>query len=141
MNSGKKLKTGRKLETGRKLGGDDIAIGARLRVARLAAGMSQSILAKQLGVSFQQIQKYEKGTNRLSGGTVMAVCKALKLEPNYLLGWNSTVKIDEEISVSAIRIALLFNAIDEQYHAPILTLIHSLGVITNGKKKTGRLRR
>jgi transcriptional regulator with XRE-family HTH domain len=135
MNSGKKLKTGRRIR------GDDVAIGARLRVARLAANLSQIKLSEQIGVSFQQIQKYEKGTNRLSGGTVMAVCKALKLEPNYLLGWNSTVKIDEEISVSAIRIALLFNAIDEQYHAPILTLIHSLGVITNGKKKTGRLRR
>jgi transcriptional regulator with XRE-family HTH domain len=41
-------------------------IGARVRAARLVAGLSQEALADHLGITFQQVQKYEKGTNRVS---------------------------------------------------------------------------
>jgi len=43
----------------------DSQIGERIREARYAQSMSQTLLADRLGISFQQIQKYEKGTNRL----------------------------------------------------------------------------
>ena len=43
----------------------DVAVGHRIRIQRLASGMSQSALADQLGVTFQQVQKYEKGVNRV----------------------------------------------------------------------------
>ncbi|QPB24861.1 helix-turn-helix transcriptional regulator (plasmid) [Rhizobium sp. 007] len=43
----------------------DIKVGARIRLQRRAVGMSQSALGAALGISFQQIQKYEKGTNRV----------------------------------------------------------------------------
>ena len=46
----------------------DIQIGESLRAHRLIVGMSQSDLARKLGVSFQQIQKYEKGMNRVGAG-------------------------------------------------------------------------
>ena len=46
----------------------DSQIGESIRAYRLAAGMSQGDLAKRLGVSFQQVQKYEKGTNRVGAG-------------------------------------------------------------------------
>ena len=42
----------------------EVAIGARLKMLRLAAHMSQTTLGEAIGVSFQQIQKYEKGSNR-----------------------------------------------------------------------------
>ncbi len=51
----------------------DRAIGQRLRAYRLAAGMSQTAVGDHLGVTFQQIQKYEKGVNRLSGARLVAV--------------------------------------------------------------------
>ncbi len=44
----------------------DRHIASRLRLRRLEAGMSQTELARVLGISFQQVQKYEKGTNRIS---------------------------------------------------------------------------
>ena len=47
----------------------DIHVGRRLREARLAKGMSQEALGKALGISFQQVQKYEKGSNRIGGKT------------------------------------------------------------------------
>jgi transcriptional regulator with XRE-family HTH domain len=46
----------------------DSQVGESIRAHRLAAGMSQVDLAGQLGVSFQQVQKYEKGTNRVGAG-------------------------------------------------------------------------
>ena len=46
----------------------DSQVGESIRAHRLAAGMSQGDLAKRLGVSFQQVQKYEKGANRVGAG-------------------------------------------------------------------------
>ena len=46
----------------------DKHVGTRLRAARLEAGKSQTEVAEALGVAFQQVQKYEKGTNRISAG-------------------------------------------------------------------------
>ena len=44
----------------------DIGVGSRVRARRILMGMSQERLADQLGVTFQQVQKYEKGANRVS---------------------------------------------------------------------------
>jgi transcriptional regulator with XRE-family HTH domain len=46
----------------------DVQVGESIRAHRLMAGMSQNALARKLGVSFQQVQKYEKGTNRVGAG-------------------------------------------------------------------------
>jgi transcriptional regulator with XRE-family HTH domain len=48
----------------------DQHVGARMRAARLDAGKSQTEVADALGITFQQVQKYEKGTNRISAGTL-----------------------------------------------------------------------
>jgi transcriptional regulator with XRE-family HTH domain len=55
----------------------DVRIGARVRAARDAAGLSQSVLAAGLGISFQQIQKYEKGRNRFSASALQRVADLL----------------------------------------------------------------
>jgi transcriptional regulator with XRE-family HTH domain len=46
----------------------DVQLGESIRAHRLLAGMSQGDLARKIGVSFQQVQKYEKGTNRVGAG-------------------------------------------------------------------------
>ena len=48
----------------------DIRVGESIRAHRLIVGMSQSDLARKLGVSFQQVQKYEKGMNRVGAGQI-----------------------------------------------------------------------
>jgi transcriptional regulator with XRE-family HTH domain len=50
-----------------------------MRQRRLALNVSQAELAKTLGVSFQQIQKYEKGLNRVSAARLFDICKALNV--------------------------------------------------------------
>jgi transcriptional regulator with XRE-family HTH domain len=55
----------------------DIEVGRRLRTYRLQRGLSQEKLADQLGVTFQQVQKYEKGTNRISAGRLQRISEVL----------------------------------------------------------------
>jgi len=57
----------------------DRYIGARMREQRLALNMSQTQLGELLGVSFQQIQKYERGVNRVSAARLYSICKVLKV--------------------------------------------------------------
>lgn len=55
----------------------DRAIGERIRARRLEIGMSQEKLADAIGVTFQQVQKYEKGVNRVAASTLFAIAQAL----------------------------------------------------------------
>ena len=64
----------------------DIAIGATIRTLRKQAGLSQERLAAAIGVTFQQVQKYEKGTNRVAVSTLLAICHALGAEPIAIIG-------------------------------------------------------
>ena len=55
----------------------DAYIGARMRDRRLALGLTQETLGQKLGVSFQQVQKYENGSNRVSAARLFEICEAL----------------------------------------------------------------
>ena len=55
----------------------DQALGLAIRLRRHARGLSQSMLGEAIGVSFQQIQKYERGANRVSFSTMVRICAAL----------------------------------------------------------------
>ena len=56
----------------------DIALGAAVRIRRRTIGMSQEAHAEQCNVSFQQIQKYENGANRISFSRLVQIAKALR---------------------------------------------------------------
>lgn len=58
----------------------DEHVGARIRDRRKALGISQEKLAEALGVTFQQIQKYEKGVNRVSASTLFNVVRILEID-------------------------------------------------------------
>jgi transcriptional regulator with XRE-family HTH domain len=61
----------------------DRHIGLRLRSRRLALKMTQTDLADALGVTFQQVQKYEKGSNRISASTLNEMAETLKVPVAY----------------------------------------------------------
>jgi transcriptional regulator with XRE-family HTH domain len=61
----------------------DIEIGRRIRAQRLATGMSQELLADQLGITFQQVQKYEKGANRVSAGRLRRIAEIFGVPPAF----------------------------------------------------------
>lgn len=61
----------------------DIMIGAKIQELRIALGMSREELAKKIGVTHQQTQKYEKGKNRISVGRLVAIAEALGKPASY----------------------------------------------------------
>jgi transcriptional regulator with XRE-family HTH domain len=61
----------------------DLHVAKRLRAARLAAGLSQESVADKPGVTFQQLQKYENGINRISAGRLYQISAALGLPITY----------------------------------------------------------
>ena len=69
--------------TTRSAGPTDKYFGDRLRARRIMLKMSQEDLGKSLGVSFQQIQKYEKATNRMSAALLVRVAEILDVDVGY----------------------------------------------------------
>lgn len=62
----------------------DVQVGARVRAHRRLLGMTQSDLGAALGVSFQQIQKYEKGTNRIGASRLHDIASILRIPVSML---------------------------------------------------------
>ena len=74
-------------------------IGQRLRQRRTLIGMSQEKLADAVGLTFQQIQKYEKGTNRIGASRLWQFCRVLDVPPSYFFeAISSTPYADEPMS-------------------------------------------
>ena len=61
----------------------DIHVGARLREKRILMGLSQTQLAEDLGITFQQVQKYERGTNRISASRLVDLSSVLDTDIMY----------------------------------------------------------
>ena len=61
----------------------DAEVGRRIRARRLSMEMSQTDLATQLGLTFQQVQKYEKGTNRVGAGRLKRIAEILGAPITY----------------------------------------------------------
>jgi transcriptional regulator with XRE-family HTH domain len=72
----------------------DSDIGKRVREQRLAKGMSQMQLAKQLGVTFQQIQKYENGMNRIGSGRLQRIAEALNVSVAHFFQTDGNSPVD-----------------------------------------------
>jgi transcriptional regulator with XRE-family HTH domain len=80
----------------------DVAIGASIRLRRKQAGISQDMLAEKCGVSFQQVQKYENGANRVSFSRLVQIAHALGLRVSALVG-----DIDEAAGLNPAEATIL----------------------------------
>ena len=83
----------------------DRELGAKLRAARVSTGMNQTALGKALGVSFQQVQKYESGKDRITAGTLQKLGKLLGIHPGEFFGETSapvggTADLREAMSIA-----------------------------------------
>lgn len=75
----------------------DVAVGHRIRVRRKWLGISQSTLAEHLGVSFQQVQKYERGANRVSASMLVKIAQKLDTSVAELVGESAAPQGDESL--------------------------------------------
>lgn len=64
----------------------DISVGARIRLRRKDINVSQSVLADFLDLTFQQVQKYERGANRVSASMLVRIAQRLETSVGYLVG-------------------------------------------------------
>lgn len=105
----------------------DVHVGRRLRQARSANCMNQESLGKKLGVSFQQIQKYEKGLNRISSSRLWEMSKILGTTIDYffegLEGYDKP-QTQQDMPRRTIELARQINGIEnEDVRDQILSLI------------------
>ena len=71
----------------------DIMVGARVRAARITKGVSQTALADALGLTFQQVQKYERGANRISASKLVEIARSLEVPaPEFLADLSDAVE-------------------------------------------------
>ena len=70
----------------------DKQIGSVIRMQRVKLGITQSELAAALGLTFQQIQKYEKGTNAVASSRIPDLCRKLEITPNDLFGVSDSME-------------------------------------------------
>lgn len=99
----------------------DNKLGVKVMELRVAAGLSREQLAERIGVTHQQLQKYEKGLNRISAGRLMAIAKALKTTASYLLDETGVALVRHRASIELIR---NFNLIkDSEMQEQILSLV------------------
>lgn len=64
----------------------DVGVGARIRIRRREIGVSQTSLGEHLGLTFQQVQKYERGTNRVSASMLVRIAERLQCTVAFLVG-------------------------------------------------------
>lgn len=83
----------------------DRVIGMRIHELRLAMGLSRVQLAAQIGVTHQQLHKYEKGMNRICVSRLVDIARALKKNPNYFI--NALLdQNDEEVPTQHQRMCI-----------------------------------
>ena len=116
-------------------------LGSKLRMRRLALGLTQTKVAQAINVTFQQIQKYEKGTNGISSLRIMQLGKILKVPvmyffedyPEYLevMKFNKDNTGEEDLNYSFL--VKLFSALSDKQKEKILQILKN----TRSLEKTG----
>lgn len=120
----------------------DVAVGARIRVRRQALKISQSALAEALNLSFQQIQKYERGANRVSASMLVKIARRLECSAAALLGETEKHAGDAEFlallaAPGAVDLLTAFNQItDASTRAAVINVARGLAASASRCGKT-----
>ena len=105
----------------------DIHVGARVRLRRTLLGMSQEKLGKALGLTFQQVQKYESGANRVSASRLLLIAETLGVPISYFFqGLDSANASHDETGAELTRSTAPMNALSDARVSEILALVETL---------------
>lgn len=94
----------------------DVHVGARLREVRIMRGLTQTQLGDKLGISFQQVQKYEKGTNRIGSSRLWDCCNILDVAVSFFfegLETASDAASEEKVSRRSLQLAKELDCIED----------------------------
>ncbi|MBL1146531.1 MAG: helix-turn-helix transcriptional regulator [Pseudomonadota bacterium] len=118
--------------------GIDTYVGHKLRQVRTSAGMSQTDLANELGITFQQIQKYEKGTNRISVSRLYRIAKLLGVSFDFFVdGFEGNSlksratpqqqRLEEMLTnKSTMKLAMYYQLLDNNLQQNILSIMKEM---------------
>lgn len=95
----------------------DVHIGRRLKARRTLVGLTQAEIATAIGVTFQQVQKYERGANRISGSRLFDVACALQVPVSYFYDGISPELVQARID----RASQVHEAVGSMYMPPEMT--------------------
>jgi len=123
----------------------DVHVGKRIRMRRLFLGMNQETLANALGLTFQQVQKYEGGANRVSASRLSAMAEILGVPISFFFG---DLAVDDEKQTPAeqvsrermertetIELIRLYYAIpDENVRQQFLQMVKAVALATGSKR-------
>ena len=127
----------------RKSGPLDAMVGARIRMLRVNCGISEAILAQRIGVTFQQVQKYERGANRVGASRLSQIASALDVSVGEFFessrsgppGLNSPVRLLAE--PGALRVLKAYaRTRSPRVQSCIAKLVESIADRTSGAKAT-----
>ena len=107
----------------------DALLGKKIKSRRKSLKMTQKGLAEKLGVTFQQVQKYESGQNRVSIAMLMNICGALKIRPHYFFEGLPLEEdfIDEDTKDMEEKLLNAFRSIEsDQKKQRILKVVETL---------------
>lgn len=111
----------------------DVHVGARLRQLRLLLGLSQEALSVEIGRTFQQLQKYENGSNRISAGVLQILANLLQVQVAYFfdgLGQPEAARLPNLGDRQTLELVRNFYQIPEPQRARVYDLVKSLaGVV------------
>lgn len=114
----------------------DIHVGERVRARRLLAGLSQDAFAKKLNITFQQVQKYEKGTNRISASRLYKMATILNVPIDYFFEDLGQATLPEAMRREGLELVRAFNKVEEpRTRKQILSLLSSLARSQTGGTK------
>lgn len=109
----------------------DVHVGERIRLRRSLVGLSQMQLAEKLSLSFQQVQKYENGSNRVGAGRLHQIAEILEVPVSFFFdgtaGGGSPQARQEPLSRANLELVRCFNGItDGTVRERVLGLVRSL---------------
>lgn len=107
----------------------DIHVGKKLKQLRVLRGMTQTEVAQGLNISFQQVQKYELGRNRISASKLFEISRILKVAPAYFFEGleDEAVQGNQALDEEATKIASMLTRIkDDRLRGQIRTFISEL---------------
>jgi transcriptional regulator with XRE-family HTH domain len=113
----------------RKIGPVDAHVGARIRRRRTMMGMRQTELAGRIGVSFQAVQKYETGSNRVSAALLWAIARTLDVPVGHFfegLEDGPTAEPATKEELIALKIVPPLSMLTPELQALIVDLAHAL---------------
>jgi len=105
----------------------DVYVGKRLRQRRFECGLSQAVLGEKAGITFQQIQKYERGANRIAASRLYEFSKILNTEFQWFVeGLDDDCAVENIVTPEISRLIKIYNDTPQHLRKSVMALLQAI---------------